>query len=126
MKFSSTLIQSPKLNPICRFLKYKINFFNSCSLFPPVISSFTIFLGSIFKPASTFPIRRELVLREVLLAGPISSGWRCYKPLHSKEVSLLHVSVRCRAIMRIFQRIKVVYIMQIYFITHKKFPGQAG
>ena len=42
-------------------------FFLPCSLFPPVISSFTIIFGSTFTTGSTSSIWRELVLREVLL-----------------------------------------------------------
>ena len=43
-------------------------FFLPCSLFL-LSSSFTIFLGLSFTTASTFPIQRELMLLEVLLAG---------------------------------------------------------
>ena len=53
------------------------------TFFPPLlsISSFHLFLhpsvlGSNLTTASTYPVRRELVLWEVLLAGPISSGYQ--------------------------------------------------
>ena len=53
------------------------NLFSSHALYFLLSSSFTIFLGLSFTTASTYPIRRELMLLEVLLAGPIYSGWRC-------------------------------------------------
>ena len=57
---------------------FALFFFLPCFLFPPVIFSFIIILGSSFTTVSTSPKWRELVLLEVLLVGPISSGLRCY------------------------------------------------
>ena len=49
-------------------------FFSSHALYFLLSSSFAIFLGLSFTTASTYPIQRELMLLEVLLAGPIYSG----------------------------------------------------
>ena len=70
--------------------KHFDNFFLPCSLFPPIISSFTIFLGSISQ--------RCQPLREVLLAWPICSGQRCNWPFHSGKYryAIFPSVVECR------------------------------
>ena len=77
-KLDSKICKKYNIKILVKKLKAEFAFFFlPCSLFPPVISSYTIILGSNLTMASTSPIRWELVLCEVLLAGVNYSGWRC-------------------------------------------------
>ena len=65
--------------------------------------------------------RRLQVLREVLFAGPISSGLRCYLTFSTPRKYRYGMSPIDVVPKR--EYFEVVRVMPIYFIGHEKFPA---